>query len=196
MHHTASTRPRLAYVPGLDGLRALAVGAVLLYHHDPRLLPGGFLGVELFFVLSGYLITALLGCEHRAVGAIDLPGFWLRRARRLLPAMVALVAACLLVGALALRDQLAQLRGDAAAAMIYIANWRLLFDQRPYFAGFERPSLLLHLWSLAIEEQFYLLWPLALALGLRRGGLRLALALALAGAAASAGLMAALYTPG
>lgn len=84
-------RPRLAYVPGLDGLRALAVAAVLLYHHDPKLLPGGFLGVELFFVLSGYLITALLSFEWRASGAINLRAFWLRRARRLLPGLATLV---------------------------------------------------------------------------------------------------------
>jgi peptidoglycan/LPS O-acetylase OafA/YrhL len=188
-------RPRLAYVPGLDGLRALAVGAVLLYHHDPRLLPGGFLGVELFFVLSGYLITALLTFEWRAQGTVALGDFWLRRARRLLPALLALVAACLLVAATAMPEELAQLRGDAVAALLYMANWRLILDERPYFASFGRPSLLLHLWSLAIEEQFYLLWPPALALGLWRGGRRPILAVAVVGALAAAALMAALARP-
>ncbi len=195
MSDAATGRPRLAYVPGLDGLRALAVGAVLLYHHDAGLLPGGFLGVELFFVLSGYLITALLCFEQRAAGRIALADFWLRRARRLLPALLALVAVCLLIGAVALREQLAQLRGDALAALLYLANWRLVLDERPYFQSFERPSLLLHLWSLAIEEQFYLLWPVALAWGLRRGGRRLMLSLSVAGALASAALMAALAAP-
>ncbi len=188
-------RPRLAYVPGLDGLRALAVAAVLLYHHDPRLLPGGFLGVELFFVLSGYLITALLFFEWRAFGGLDLPGFWLRRARRLVPAMLVMLLASLAIGALFLRDQLAELRGDALAALAYLANWRLILEQRPYFASFGRPSLLLHLWSLAIEEQFYLFWPPLLALTLARLGRRGALAVALGLAAVSAALMAWHFSP-
>ena len=189
-----AARPRLAYVPGLDGLRALAVAAVLLYHHDARLLPGGFLGVELFFVLSGYLITALLCFEWRAFGQIKLYSFWLRRARRLLPALL-LVLACLAVSALFLPEQLARLRGDALAALLYLANWRLILEQRPYFASFGPASLLLHLWSLAIEEQFYLLWPVLPALALPRLRTRGVLAVACAGALLSAALMALLYTP-
>lgn len=188
-------RPQLSYIPGLDGLRALAVGAVLLYHHHPALLPGGFLGVELFFVLSGYLITALLRIEWCASGAINLGAFWLRRARRLLPAVLMLVAASLVLGALFLPDQLAQLRSDALAALAYVTNWRLVLDARPYFVAFERPSLLLHLWSLAIEEQFYLLWPLVLAIGLPRLGARRMLAVTITGALAATLLMALLYAP-
>ncbi len=188
-------RPQLSYVPGLDGLRALAVGAVLLYHHHPALLPGGFLGVELFFVLSGYLITALLRMEWRTTGSMNLGAFWLRRARRLLPAVLVLVVASLALGALFLPDQLAQLRGDALAALGYVTNWRLVLDARPYFAAFERPSLLLHLWSLAIEEQFYLLWPIVLAFGLPRLGTRRMLVATLAGATAATLLMALLHAP-
>ncbi len=192
---TSGARPRLAYLPGLDGLRALAVAAVLLYHHDPHLLPAGFLGVELFFVLSGYLITSLLSAEWQTTGRIRLGAFWLSRARRLFAALLVLVVVVLLVGVLWLRDELAQLRADALASLLYVMNWRLVLDERPYFASFGRPSLLLHLWSLAIEGQFYLIWPLALAAGLVRYGRRTMLGLALAGAALAALLMALLFVP-
>jgi peptidoglycan/LPS O-acetylase OafA/YrhL len=189
------THPRLAYMPGLDGLRALAVGAVLLYHHDPRLLTGGFLGVELFFVLSGYLITALLSFEWQAVGRISLADFWLRRARRLLPAVLVLLAVCMAFTTLFMRERLAQLRDDALASLFYVANWHLILDERPYFESFERPSLLLHLWSLAVEEQFYLLWPPLLALGLWRLGQRPMLIITLVCALGSTVLMAVLAAP-
>jgi peptidoglycan/LPS O-acetylase OafA/YrhL len=147
-------------LPGLDGLRALAVIAVFIYHATSWL-PGGFLGVEVFFVISGYIITSVLLAEQRRAGAIGLRRFWLRRARRLLPAVFVLIVAMLAYAVVFLPDEVASLRLDALAAAGYVTNWYLIFDHQPYFASFERPSLLRHLWSLAIEEQFYLVWPLA-----------------------------------
>ncbi|HEX9374576.1 MAG TPA: acyltransferase, partial [Roseiflexaceae bacterium] len=159
---------RLPYLPGLDGLRAIAVLAVLLYHADLPWMPGGFLGVEVFFVVSGYLITGLLLAEREQTGRVNLGAFWLRRARRLLPALFALLAATLAFAVLFLPDEVAGLRGDVLAALGYVTNWGLIFSQRSYFETVGRPPLLQHLWSLAVEEQFYLLWPLLLLLGLRR----------------------------
>ncbi|HET9223278.1 MAG TPA: acyltransferase, partial [Roseiflexaceae bacterium] len=185
----------LPYRPALDGLRALAVLAVLLYHADLSWAPGGFLGVEIFFVLSGYLITALLLREWQDHGRIDLKVFWLRRARRLLPALFVLLAGVLAFTVLFMPEEVASLRGDALATAGYVLNWRLIFEQKSYFETVGRPPLLQHLWSLAVEEQFYLLWPLLFAAGmrgLRRGGMLLAIC---AGAAAAALLMAELYQP-
>jgi peptidoglycan/LPS O-acetylase OafA/YrhL len=176
----------LPYRPALDGLRALAVLAVLLYHADIAWAPGGFLGVEVFFVLSGYLITALLLAEWHDQGRIDLTAFWLRRARRLLPALCILLANVLAFTVLFLPEEVASLRGDALATVGYVLNWRLIFEQKSYFETVGRPPLLQHLWSLAVEEQFYLLWPLLFAAGmrgLRRGGMLFAVC---AGAAAAA----------
>src|SRR5262245_59947737 len=188
-------RTWLPYVPCLDGLRALAVVAVLLYHADVAWLPGGFLGVDVFFVLSGYLITALLLAEWHAHRSIDLPRFWLRRARRLLPALFAVIAIALAFALVWLPDEVANLRGDALAALAYVTNWHLIFKQDSYFETIGRPSLFQHLWSLAVEEQFYLLWPPLLLVLLRQRGRRGALAVALIGAAASAALMMLLYQP-
>jgi peptidoglycan/LPS O-acetylase OafA/YrhL len=182
-------------MPSLDGLRALAVTAVLLYHADVAWLPGGFLGVDVFFVLSGYLITALLLAEWHTRGTIDLGGFWLRRARRLLPALFAVIAITLTFALIWLPDEVARLRGDALAALAYVTNWYLIFKQESYFETIGRPSLFQHLWSLAVEEQFYLLWPPLLAVVLRRRGRRGALLLALGGAIASAALLALRYQP-
>ncbi len=187
--------PRLPYLPGLDGLRALAVIAVLLYHAAVSWLPGGFLGVEVFFVISGYLITSLLLDEWHQNGRIDLVGFWLRRARRLLPAAFFLVIATLAYAAVFLPWELSGLRDDALAAFAYVTNWYLVFDHQSYFQAVVRPSLLRHLWSLAVEEQFYLLWPLLFVLGLRRWGPRLLLGAVLAGALGSSLLMGLLYQP-
>jgi peptidoglycan/LPS O-acetylase OafA/YrhL len=186
---------RLPYRPALDGLRALAVLAVLLYHADIAWAPGGFLGVEVFFVLSGYLITALLLTEWQDQGRIDLTAFWLRRARRLLPALCILLASVLAFAVLFLPEEVASLRGDALATAGYVLNWRLIFEQKPYFETVGRPPLLQHLWSLAVEEQFYVLWPLLFAAGmrgLRRGGMLFAVC---TGAAAATLLMAQLYQP-
>ena len=190
---------KLPYRPGLDGLRALAVIAVLLYHADLTWIPGGFLGVEVFFVISGYLITALLLKEWCQRGRVDLRSFWMRRARRLLPALYLLLVVTLAYAVVFLPGEVARLRGDVLAAFGYVTNWYLIFGQESYFETVGQPSLLKHLWSLAVEEQFYLFWPLVFAVGMGVGAMRLrwrVLAVTLAGAVASAVTMAILYVPG
>lgn len=194
---STSARPKLLpYMPGLDGLRAIAVLAVLIYHAQPAWLPGGFLGVEVFFVVSGYIITALLTAEWDSKGGIDLGGFWARRARRLLPAAFAVIFASLIVSLLALPAEVAELRSIALAAATYCTNWYLILDQQSYFESWGRPSLLRHLWSLALEEQFYLIWPPLLALYVLKLRQRLGFCLLLLAAAASAAWMAYLYDSG
>jgi peptidoglycan/LPS O-acetylase OafA/YrhL len=190
-----SLRPHLPYLPGLDGLRALAVIAVLLYHADLSAY-GGYLGVESCFVLSGFLITALLLIDWSTDGRIDLKTFWLRRARRLLPALLVMLAGTLALAALLLPEEFTHLTHDTVAALGYATNWYLIAGGQSYFDAGERPSLLRHLWSLAIEEQFYLVWPLLCAVGLRflrPGGMLIATAV---GALASFALMGVLYDPG
>jgi peptidoglycan/LPS O-acetylase OafA/YrhL len=186
---------RLGYLPGLDGLRALAVIAVILYHADLGWAPGGFLGVEIFFVISGYLITSLLLVEWQTRGQIDFKNFWLRRARRLLPALYLVIASVLTFAVLFLPDEVASLRGDALAALGYATNWYFILVHKSYFATIGRPSLFQHLWSLAVEEQFYVLWPLLLTLLLKLFQPRRAVFLVIAGALASTALMALLYQP-
>jgi peptidoglycan/LPS O-acetylase OafA/YrhL/CubicO group peptidase (beta-lactamase class C family) len=194
-HRGAGAPESLPYIPGLDGLRALAVAAVLLYHAD---LPvyGGFLGVESFFVISGFLITALLLHDHAAHGRVRLGHFWWRRARRLLPALFALLAGVALITALRAPAELRDLAADTLAALAYATNWHLIAGGQSYFDAADRPPLLQHLWSLAVEEQFYIVWPLVFAAAMARLGRRGLLALALLGAAASVGLMALLHDPG
>jgi peptidoglycan/LPS O-acetylase OafA/YrhL len=188
----------LRYRPGLDGVRAVAVLAVLLYHGQVGWARGGFVGVDIFFVLSGFLITGLLVAEWGRWGSIDLRRFWLRRARRLLPALfLVLVAVSLGAAALASPAERGTVRGDALATLGYVANWRFVLADRSYFAQYDEPSPLRHMWSLGIEEQFYLIFPLLLlallaTVGLRRRVLAVAFGV---GAAASAALAAALYTP-
>lgn len=185
------------YMPGLDGLRALAVLAVITYHLNSAWLPGGLLGVSLFFVLSGYLITDLLVVQWRNTGRIDLKTFWLRRARRLLPALFVMLAGVLAWTGLFSPDRLKSLGEDVLAALLYISNWWLVFHKVSYFASFGPPSPLGHLWSLAVEEQFYLFWPLLLWLGLRYIPQRWRLfGLTLLGALASAAAMAVIFQPG
>jgi len=187
----------LKYMPALDGLRALAVIAVLAYHAEMPWLPAGFLGVDIFFVISGYLITALLLSEHARTGGIKLRRFWGRRALRLLPGLILMLAAVSLIVPILAPDQNENLGGDVIAALTYVSNWWMIFQDQPYFEAIGRPPLLQHLWSLAVEEQFYLLWPLALAFALRnpfRKPRRLVKWILLA-VAASAGAMALMYSP-
>ena len=155
------------YLAGLDGIRAIAVLGVIAYHLDLGWASGGLLGVGVFFVLSGYLITDLLVAEYRRSRRVDLKRFWLRRARRLLPALFLMLF--LVIGWATLFDpvQLPALRDDLPSAIFYFSNWWFIFQHVSYFAKFGPPSPLGHLWSLAIEEQFYLLWPLAVLAGLR-----------------------------
>jgi peptidoglycan/LPS O-acetylase OafA/YrhL len=166
-HGSADERPRLIHQPALDGLRGLAVGGVLLFHGGH--LAGGFLGVDAFFVLSGFLITSLLLAEQRDRGRIALGAFWMRRARRLLPALVLVLAAVAVYARLLAKpDELSTIRGDALATIGYFANWRAIFTSHDYWSLFRSPSPLNHTWSLAIEEQFYVVWPL-LVVGVVRG---------------------------
>ncbi len=157
----------MSYMPGLDGLRTLAVFAVIAYHLGLSWAPGGLLGVNLFFVLSGYLITNILQVQWEHSGKIDLKDFWLRRAKRLLPALFVMLAGVMLWTVLFAPERLAALKQETLAAVFYYSNWFLIFHEVSYFESFGPPSPLGHLWSLAIEEQFYLFWPLLLGLGFR-----------------------------
>ena len=195
MPKPVANAPHIAYRPGLDGLRAIAVAAVFLYHARIDWLPGGFLGVDLFFVLSGYLITSLLLVEWEARNRIDLRRFWLRRARRLLPALVVVVLASLALAAIFARQDLAHTRGDAVSSLLYYTNWHEIIANHSYFNLMGNPSLLQHTWSLAIEEQFYIVWPLLLVPCLVLVGRKRLPMLVIAGIAASAALMWILYNP-
>jgi len=159
----APARPSsFGYNPALDGIRAFAVVAVLLFHGG--VLTGGYLGVDAFFVLSGFLITSLIVHEVHSHGRLDLKSFWARRARRLLPALfLLLVAVSAYAVVFADRTELRRIRGDAFATLFYVANWHAIFTGHGYWDLFQAPSPLEHMWSLAIEEQFYLVWPLVMA---------------------------------
>ena len=180
---------RLPYLPALDGLRALAVVAVLLYHLQIEHAVGGYLGVEVFFVVSGYLITGLLLGERERAGYVNLRSFWERRARRLLPAVFVLVPAVCVLGLILAPGDVAAFRGDAAASLLYVQNWWLIISDQSYFGGLGRPSPLRHLWSLAIEEQFYLIWPIVVGVIVHRRSRRWLLGFTLVGIAVSASLM-------
>ena len=163
--------PRLPHLRGLDGVRALAVVAVLLYHLRVPWASGGFLGVDVFFVLSGYLMTTLVLDEVAATGAFRTRRFLARRVRRLVPALAVVLVAVAGAGLVA-RDTLTTLRGDLLAAATYTSNWWQVVADRSYFELTGRPPLLQHLWTLAVEAQFYLVVPLAAVLALRAGRAR------------------------
>ena len=186
---------RSGRLAGLDGLRALAVMAVVLYHFFPALLPGGFIGVDVFFVISGFLITGLLVSERSRTGRISLGRFWQRRARRLVPPLIPVVLISCTVAFLIGGDVLVGLGAQLVGATTFGYNWVSIANDASYFSVNE-PELLRNLWSLAVEEQFYLVWPLLLlaVLALRRPRVRLALVTGLF--VASALWMGVLYQPG
>ena len=195
----STAAPPLAHQPSLDGIRALAVIAVMLFHAGNTYATAGFLGVDVFLVLSGFLITLLLLRELRTTGRVAFGAFWMRRARRLLPALILVLLAVALFGAfVATDDEALGLRGDLLGSLFYVQNWRFVLSGASYFTQFGSPSPLRHMWSLAIEEQWYLVWPLLLfgIMALTRRNLRAVTAVILALAAASALLMAALHHQG
>jgi peptidoglycan/LPS O-acetylase OafA/YrhL len=190
-----SSEPR--FRPDLEGFRGIAILLVLLCHAR---LPGaeaGFIGVDVFFVLSGFLITGLLMTEHRRTGRVRLGPFWGRRARRLLPALLLVLVTVAVVSRTLLPEaELGQLRWDALAALGYVANWRMIYRGGDYFAATAPPSPLQHTWSLGIEEQFYILWPLLVLLVLRTGRSRpVLLIICAAGTVVSAVVCALVYHP-
>ena len=180
----------MGYLPGLDGIRALAVLGVLLYHGDLTWMQGGFLGVDVFFVLSGFLITTLIVEEYNRSGRIDFKRFYLARARRLLPALLLMLVVVGMLAAFIYRDSAASFRADAIASLFYVTNWWYIFSDTSYFEAIGRPPFLAHLWSLAVEEQFYLLWPAVVWLLLRWRGRGAVFYVAIAGALASTAWMA------
>ncbi|WP_127474129.1 acyltransferase family protein [Microbacterium sulfonylureivorans] len=185
MTSTAPAAPSPRYA-GLDGLRAIAVTLVVLYHlFPPALFPGGYVGVDVFFVISGFLITSLLLREHDTTGRISLGGFWKRRARRLIPALALVVTVCSTLAWIVGGDVLLRLGEQVLGALTFSYNWLSIAGEGGYF-GAAAPELFRNFWSLAVEEQFYVIWPLVLPLFLLlpRGGARAVAAVALAAASA------------
>ncbi|MDP9331725.1 MAG: acyltransferase [Actinomycetota bacterium] len=194
-----STAPRFGYHAALDGLRAIAVLSVIAYHYDYAWAKGGFLGVDTFFVLSGFLITTLLVLEFRRASKLRFAAFWARRARRLLPALLLVLAFVAAYSHLAVVPwERNGVRDDMFASLFYVANWRFIFDQRGYFQLFSAASPLRHMWSLAIEEQYYLVWPLVVLACLRlgRGSTRVLGCVCVLGAAGSILSMGLRFHPG
>jgi peptidoglycan/LPS O-acetylase OafA/YrhL len=189
---------QLTYLPALDGMRAVSITGVLINHGGFGWSTGGFLSVNVFFVLSGFLITLLLMGEWVKTGTIRLRNFWARRARRLLPALFLLVAGIAVYAwLLAPAGTDSSLRGDGLSTLLYVGNWHQIISGQSYFAQVASPSPLLHTWSLAIEEQFYLVWPLVVLAVLKwRKSPRLLLGIAIVGIVASATEMAILFHPG
>jgi peptidoglycan/LPS O-acetylase OafA/YrhL len=166
-----AAEPRDGFRPDLEGLRAVAVVLVLLYHADVPGFSGGYVGVDVFFVLSGFLITGLLLREVRRTGRVSLPNFYARRARRLLPAsalvlLVTVIASVFMMPPLRVPD----VSVDAAAAALYVSNMRFAFQATDYLQAEMAPSPILHFWSLGVEEQFYIFWPAIVLLVTRGGG--------------------------
>lgn len=185
------------YMVGLDSLRGLAILGVILYHINFNWMPGGFLGVTVFFVLSGYLITDILAMEWKRNKRIDLKKFWLSRARRLLPGMLVMLVITLAWITIFHSSLLEKMRGDSLAALFYVSNWWYIYHKLSYFDNFNQIYPLNHFWSLAVEEQFYVVWPFIISLGLYyiKKQSRMILLICL-GAFASALAMAILYEPG
>ncbi len=192
-----SKTPNRRYIPGLDGLRALAVLTVIAYHFNFSWAKGGFLGVDIFFVLSGYLITSTILPIQGNHLTLNLREFWFGRIRRLLPAAYFMIMTVLVWVMLFNRGLLNTVRGDAISSIFYTSNWWFIFHKLSYFDSFGSPSPLKNLWSLAIEEQFYFIWPIALTVGLsifkKRSKLSIIVFLV---ALSSAMLMSILYHPG
>jgi peptidoglycan/LPS O-acetylase OafA/YrhL len=199
-HESGARVPlRFRYEPSLDGMRALAVLAIIAFHLNYLWARGAFLGVDLFFVLSGFLITTLLVIEWHRNGRIALGAFWGRRARRLLPALMLVLVLVAVFNRFEIAPwNRAAIRGDGIASLFYVGNWRFIAEKQGYFSLFSAPSPLRHMWSLAIEEQFYLVWPLVVfaTMRLARGSLRALAAVCVVGIVASIAVMAALYGPG
>ncbi|PFK28617.1 acetyltransferase [Bacillus cereus] len=185
------------YMVGLDSLRGLAILGVILYHINFNWMPGGFLGVTVFFVLSGYLITDILAIEWKRNKRIDLKNFWIRRARRLLPGMFVMLVIVIAWITIFHSSLLGKMRGDSLAALLYFSNWWYIYHKLSYFESFNQISPLTHFWSLAVEEQFYVVWPFIISLAFyfikKKSHIILFILL---GAMVSALAMAILYEPG
>ncbi|MCP1189949.1 acetyltransferase [Priestia flexa] len=193
----ANTQLQHRYVHGLDGLRALAVLFVFAYHYGFSWASGGFLGVSIFFVLSGYLITSILLKQYEEHQKLLLPSFFTSRIRRLFPAAFFMVVCVVAWTVLFKPSLLSTLQGDAIAGLLYVSNWWFIFQDVSYFDSFQSPSPIKNLWSLAIEEQFYIIWPLLLLIGLRFIKKKKTILIVIScGAIVSALLMGALYKPG
>ena len=180
-----ATKRGIQYIPAIDGLRAIAVIAVILYHLGISWIPGGFLGVDLFFVISGYVITRLLLDSIQERGGLDLRDFYMARIRRLLPPLVFMIVVTSIVVGIWAPDTTKKFLTDAPFSLFGGMNWWLVFNQQDYFESSGRPPLLQHTWSLAVEAQFYLLWPLILLLVLKYFGKKVIPAAALTIAAIS-----------
>tara|TARA_Y100001958_G_C21247381_1_gene578594 strand:+ start:5313 stop:7349 length:2037 start_codon:yes stop_codon:yes gene_type:complete len=181
-------------MPGLDGLRALAVVAVIAYHSEIESVPGGFLGVEIFFVISGYLITALLLEEFNLNRGINLRQFWVRRARRLLPALFLYIGGSVAF-AYSMAEDVVPTKGEVLSTLGYVYNWFGIFQEISYTDVFERKNFFHHLWSLAVEEQFYLLWPVLLLCLQKHINRKVTISLLILGITSSAFLMWTMYQP-
>jgi len=180
-----ATKRGIQYIPAIDGLRALAVIAVMFYHLGFSWIPGGFLGVDLFFVISGYVITRLLLDSIAQSGGLDLRGFYIARARRLLPALIFMVVSTIIAIGIWAPDTIKRLLTDTPFSLTGTMNWWLVAHHQDYFESIGRPPLLQHTWSLAVEAQFYLVWPLILYFILKRLGKKIIPAASLVIAAAS-----------
>lgn len=180
-----ATKRGIQYIPAIDGLRALAVIAVMFYHLGFKWIPGGFLGVDLFFVISGYVITRLLLDSIAQSGGLDLRGFYIARARRLLPALLFMLVSTIIAIGIWAPDTIKRLLTDTPFSLTGTMNWWLVAHHQDYFESIGRPPLLQHTWSLAVEAQFYLIWPLILYFILKKFGKNIIPAASLVIAAAS-----------